>query len=107
VSVAAYWFSNLIVDVGKHIIPAVFCALMILAFNVSSMLEDNNYGAMWLFFFLYGWAIIPFCYAFSFLFRQQGTPILSTNRQRNAAKLLPAFGDGCYCERRVLDPAAD
>jgi ATP-binding cassette subfamily A (ABC1) protein 3 len=57
-------------DVGKHIIPAVFCCLMIEAFNITTMIYDNCYGASWLLFFLYGWAIIPFSYAFSFLFKQ-------------------------------------
>jgi ATP-binding cassette subfamily A (ABC1) protein 3 len=55
-------------DVGKHIVPAVFCPLMVIAFNVSAM-TGEAYGAVWLLFFLYGWAIIPFCYAFAFLFR--------------------------------------
>jgi len=31
---------------------------------------------MWLLFFLYGWAIIPFCYAFSFLFKFEGNAML-------------------------------
>ena len=56
-------------DVGKHIIPSIFCCLMILAFDMTSMIDDGNYGVMWLLFILYGWAIIPFSYAFSFLFK--------------------------------------
>ncbi len=47
-------------DVGKHIIPALFCSLMILAFDITAMKDGDNYGATWLLFFLYGWAIIPF-----------------------------------------------
>ena len=68
-SVSAYWISNLIMDIGKHIIPSIFCCLMILAFDISIMIDDGNYGVMWILFFLYGWAIIPFSYAFSFLFK--------------------------------------
>ena len=68
-SVKAYWFSNFIMDVGKHLIPAIFCALMVLAFNVTSLQEDSNYGATWLIFILYGWSIIPFSYLFGFLFK--------------------------------------
>jgi ATP-binding cassette subfamily A (ABC1) protein 3 len=56
-------------DVGKHLVPAVFCSLMVIAFSIDTMTADNNYGAVWLLFFLYGWAIIPFCYAFAFLFK--------------------------------------
>ena len=69
VSIYAYWLSNFLMDVGKHIIPAIFCALMVLAFNQTALLDGDNYGATWLLFFLYGWAIIPFCYIFSFLFK--------------------------------------
>jgi ATP-binding cassette subfamily A (ABC1) protein 3 len=70
--VAAYWFSNFVMDVGKHVIPSIFSCLMIIAFSMTSMTENGNYGAMWILFFLYGWAIIPFSYMFSFLFKQQG-----------------------------------
>lgn len=69
VSVKAYWFSNWLMDVGKHIIPSIICCLLILAFDVTTLIEGENYGLMWLLFFLYGWAIIPFCYLMSFLFK--------------------------------------
>ena len=69
VAVKAYWFSNWLMDVGKHIIPSIVCCLLILAFDISSMIDDGNYGAMWVLFFLYGWAIIPFCYLFSYAFK--------------------------------------
>ncbi|CAD8078681.1 unnamed protein product [Paramecium primaurelia] len=76
VSVKAYWFSNWLMDVGKHIIPSVVCCLLILAFDITAMIEEENYGFSWLIFFLYGWSMIPFCYLFSFLFRQQGNAML-------------------------------
>ena len=69
VSVKAYWFSNWVMDVGKHIIPSIICCLLILAFDISTLSGNDNYGFMWLIFFLYGWAIIPFCYLCSFLFK--------------------------------------
>lgn len=69
VSVKAYWFSNWIMDVGKHIIPSVVCCLLILAFDISALIDGENYGFAWLIFFLYGWAIIPFCFLFSFAFK--------------------------------------
>lgn len=68
-SVTAYWFSNFIMDVLKYIFPWIFSCLMILAFNVTSMKDDGNYGFTWTLFFLYGWAIIPFQYLFSFAFK--------------------------------------
>lgn len=75
VSVTAYWFSNFILDVVKHIVPAIFCSLMVLAFKIDSM-NGANYGATWLLFFLYGWAVIPFSYALGFFFKQQGNALL-------------------------------
>lgn len=63
-------------DLGKHVIPAVVCCLFILAFDISSLIEGENYGFSWLIFFLYGWAIIPFCYFFSFAFKIQGNAML-------------------------------
>lgn len=69
VSVKAYWFSNWLMDVGKHVVPSVICCLLVLAFNITVMIDNGNYGAIWLLFFLYGWAIIPFCYLFSFAFK--------------------------------------
>lgn len=76
VSVKAYWFSNWLMDLGKHVIPAVVCCLLILAFDISALIEGENYGFSWLIFFLYGWSIIPFCYLFSFVFKQQGNAML-------------------------------
>ncbi|CAD8172616.1 unnamed protein product [Paramecium pentaurelia] len=76
VSVKAYWFSNWLMDLGKHVIPAVVCCLLILAFDITALIEGENYGFSWLIFFLYGWAIIPFCYFFSFAFKQQGNAML-------------------------------
>jgi ATP-binding cassette subfamily A (ABC1) protein 3 len=49
---------------------------MVLAFNMESLKEDGNYGVTWLLFFLYGWAIIPFCYLFGYLFDKQGNALL-------------------------------
>ena len=37
VSIPAYWLSAYTWDVVKHLIPAIICALMILAFNIQSM----------------------------------------------------------------------
>ncbi|CAK63379.1 unnamed protein product (macronuclear) [Paramecium tetraurelia] len=76
VSVKAYWFSNWLMDLGKHVIPAVVCCLLILAFDIAALRQGENYGFSWLIFFLYGWAIIPFCYFFSFAFKQQGNAML-------------------------------
>ena len=74
----AYWFSNWFVDVSKYLPPAIFCVLMIQAFQIDAMINYDNYGAMWIFFLLYGWAIIPFTYLWSFLFKSPGNAMLVT-----------------------------
>jgi len=58
-------------DMVKHLIPALFCILMVLAYDISDFTGDN-YGPVVLLFFLYGWSIIPFSYLFSFLFNDYG-----------------------------------
>ncbi|CAD8082367.1 unnamed protein product [Paramecium sonneborni] len=78
VSVLAYWTSNWIIDIVKHLIPAIVSALMILAFDIDALILDGNYGAIFLFFILYGWAIIPFSYALSFFFKVPGSSLLSS-----------------------------
>jgi ATP-binding cassette subfamily A (ABC1) protein 3 len=49
-----------------------------LAFGIEALTEDGNYGAVFLFFILYGWAIIPFSYACSFFFRVPGSSLMAT-----------------------------
>jgi ATP-binding cassette subfamily A (ABC1) protein 3 len=74
VSVPAYWFSNLAIDLLKYYFPTcIFCILMIEAFNIEAFNEDSDsYTAIALLFILYGWAIIPFSYVFGFLFKAYG-----------------------------------
>jgi ATP-binding cassette subfamily A (ABC1) protein 3 len=76
--VLAYWVSNWIIDIIKHLIPAVICGLLVLAFGIDALIDDGNYGAVFLFFILYGWAIIPFSYACSFFFRVPGSSMMAT-----------------------------
>ena len=56
----------------KHMVPAIFCILMILAFDMKSFTKSDNFGAVSGLFILYGWAIIPFSYLLSFLFDNYG-----------------------------------
>ena len=72
VSLAAYWFSNYVVDLLKHILPTVVCCLMILAFNVTGWTDSSTYGAIWLIFILYGFCIGPWSYFVSFFFKDPG-----------------------------------
>ncbi|KAL4489354.1 hypothetical protein ABPG72_019009 [Tetrahymena utriculariae] len=78
VSLYTYWFSNYLVDFIKHIIPAVFSILMILAYDISSFTESSCLGAISLMVFLYGWSIIPFSYLTSFVFGDYGNAQISS-----------------------------
>jgi ATP-binding cassette subfamily A (ABC1) protein 3 len=71
VSVPAYWFSNYLWDLTKHMIPAIVCCLMVLWFNLKSLSTNDGdvYLTVWLLFILYGFAIAPFCYLTSFMFK--------------------------------------
>ena len=65
VSVLSYWMSNFAMDFLKHVIPAVFSILMMLAYNIEVFTEEDEvFGAVSLLFILYGWCVIPFSYLF-------------------------------------------
>ncbi|KAL4478578.1 hypothetical protein ABPG74_006813 [Tetrahymena malaccensis] len=78
VSLYTYWFSNYLVDFIKHIIPAVFSILMIIAYDISSFTDSSCLGAISLMVFLYGWSIIPFSYFTSFVFGDYGNAQVSS-----------------------------
>jgi ATP-binding cassette subfamily A (ABC1) protein 3 len=50
-------------------LPILGCIVLFLAFNVEEY-RDERLGYVFLLFVLYGFAIIPFMYLFSFLFSQ-------------------------------------
>ncbi len=78
VSLLAYWLSNFCVDIIKYLIPAIWGALMCKAFSITALIEDDSWGVAWLLFILYGFAIIPFTYLTSFLFKDYGAGQLVT-----------------------------
>ncbi len=59
-------------DMLKHLVPAIFSFLMVLAFNIKAFTEDDSFGAVVLLFILYGWSIIPFSYLIGFAFQGYG-----------------------------------
>jgi len=70
VSLPAYWATNYIWDFSKHFIPAVICALFVLAFQIDSFTyPSNSYGALWLLMVLYGFSVSTFTYFTSFFFK--------------------------------------
>ena len=79
VSVMAYWTSNLFMDYLKHLIPAIFCILMSLAFDIKSFTGDSeSFGALALLFILYGWSAINFSYLTGFIFKSYGNAQAAT-----------------------------
>ncbi|EAS01530.2 ABC transporter family protein (macronuclear) [Tetrahymena thermophila SB210] len=71
-SLRSYWFSNYIVDMNKHLIPACLCILMVIAYDIQTFSKGDNFGGICTLFILYGWAIIPFTYLIGFLFQNSG-----------------------------------
>jgi ATP-binding cassette subfamily A (ABC1) protein 3 len=79
VSLSAYWISNLVWDLIKHIIPAIVCSLMILAFQVDIYNNDkDDYGAMWVLIVLGGVCEVPFSYMISFFFKSHSNAQIVT-----------------------------
>eukprot|EP00644_Phytophthora_capsici_P017577 jgi/Phyca11/571405/estExt2_Genewise1.C_PHYCAscaffold_420119 len=77
VSLPAFWVSNYIWDLIMYTVPCVCALVLIYGFNVSSMTgQDCNsctsatFPAVILLFILFGFAICPFTYCLSFLFKE-------------------------------------
>lgn len=68
----SYWSSNFVLDMIKYMIPAIFCMLMVLAYDIAVFTIDESYQAVCLLFILYGWSIIPFSYLLGFVFEAYG-----------------------------------
>jgi ATP-binding cassette subfamily A (ABC1) protein 3 len=70
VSILAYWLSSLVWDLLKYMLPGIVTPLLIKAFDLKALLEpDSVYNAVWYLFLLFGFAICPYTYAISFLFK--------------------------------------
>ena len=68
-SVGSYWISNFIIDYTKYIIVGLGTFFLILAFDVSSVIEDDKWVMTLLLLVFYGFAFIPFVYFLSFIFK--------------------------------------
>lgn len=72
VNIVSYWTSNFIFDFVNFLIPATIGALIILAYGNPNFVGEN-FSAVVLLFIMYGLAIIPFTYIWSFLFKSHST----------------------------------
>eukprot|EP00457_Paulinella_chromatophora_P000227 gb/GEZN01000227.1/.p1 GENE.gb/GEZN01000227.1/~~gb/GEZN01000227.1/.p1 ORF type:complete len:1777 (-),score=227.45 gb/GEZN01000227.1/:107-5437(-) len=65
----SYWLSMYLWDALNFIITGGLCALVVLLYNNPSFTEDGNFSLLCLLFLLYGLAVIPFTYCWTFAFR--------------------------------------
>ena len=73
VSISAYWFSSYFIDLVKYLLPGVIGPLLVAAFKVATLKDDNNWVTTWALFLVFGTANISFMYAASFIFKSAGS----------------------------------
>ncbi|KAM8961307.1 phospholipid-transporting ATPase ABCA3 isoform 2-T2 [Pelodytes ibericus] len=69
----SYWLSALIWDLLNFLIPCIFMLVVFQAFGVKAYTDDRHLVDVMLMLLLYGWAVIPLMYLFSFLFTSTAT----------------------------------
>ncbi|XP_053328151.1 phospholipid-transporting ATPase ABCA3 [Spea bombifrons] len=69
----SYWLSALTWDMLNFLIPCVFMLVVFQAFEVKAYTDDRHLVDVMLMLLLYGWAVIPLMYLFSFLFTSTAT----------------------------------
>ena len=70
VSISAYWLSSFVWDLVKYMLPGIVTPLLIKAFDLKALMTpDEVYTAVWYLFILFGFAICPYTYAISFMFK--------------------------------------
>lgn len=74
ISLKAYWMSNYFIDLAKYLVPVyVLSIILLFAYDAASFTDDGGvFAATCILLLLYGIAIIPFTYAFSFAFKNPG-----------------------------------
>ncbi|XP_072041416.1 phospholipid-transporting ATPase ABCA3-like [Amphiura filiformis] len=73
VQLSNFWLSTYLWDIINFMIPSLLICLMFWAAGVDSYGTDGRVWITLLILFLTGWAIIPFTYLLSFLFREPAT----------------------------------
>mmetsp|Transcript_117060 Transcript_117060/g.162754 ORF Transcript_117060/g.162754 Transcript_117060/m.162754 type:complete len:155 (+) Transcript_117060:3402-3866(+) len=68
---SAYWFVNIVFDILKTMIPITFIIAFFYIF-------DTGYVNIWIILLAFPISIIPFTYAFSFLFSDDGSAQFTT-----------------------------
>ncbi|ETK91973.1 hypothetical protein L915_04575 [Phytophthora nicotianae] len=77
VSLPAFWASNYIWDLAMYLFPCVLALVLIYGFNVSALTGNDcdsctsaTFPSVILLFILFGFAICPFTYCLSFVFKE-------------------------------------
>jgi ATP-binding cassette subfamily A (ABC1) protein 2 len=65
-----YWLTNFVWDLLNYLLPAACVIVILRLFNVPAYVEGENFLAVISLFLMYGWAIIPVMYPFSFRFTE-------------------------------------
>ena len=64
-----YWTTHFMWDLFNYAICSSLCFLIFLAFNEKAYVSATNGPCLALLMLLYGWAMIPMMYPFSYLFK--------------------------------------
>ncbi|XP_041362406.1 phospholipid-transporting ATPase ABCA3-like [Gigantopelta aegis] len=68
-----FWLSTFCWDFINYIIPAVLLIVCFAAFGTGQYVDDYRFFDILLLFVMYGWAMLPFMYLWSFLFQVSST----------------------------------
>jgi ATP-binding cassette subfamily A (ABC1) protein 3 len=68
VRIITFWASTFCWDFINFLLPCLLLMLVFWAFGVEALIGDGRVFSILLLFLLYGWAILPCMYIFSFLF---------------------------------------
>ncbi|XP_077979982.1 phospholipid-transporting ATPase ABCA3-like isoform X2 [Glandiceps talaboti] len=73
VDLVNFWLSTLGWDLLNYLLPVLVICILFAAADITAYAEDGRLGYILLLLFLYGWAVIPLMYLFSFLFTVPST----------------------------------
>ncbi|KAF6776720.1 hypothetical protein AHF37_03849 [Paragonimus kellicotti] len=71
-----YWISVYLWDIMNYLIPAGLCILVFVAFQKYAYVGTDTIGPFILLIFLYGLAVLPMLYPFSFVIRSPSTALV-------------------------------
>lgn len=73
-----FWASNFVWDFVNYLISCTAVVVVFAAFGTSAYVADGRLGLVVVVFVLFGWAVLPFVYLFSFQFNTAATALVVT-----------------------------